>query len=439
MIGHVKSAFQHPFYLRRSRCLFFTEYFEKYGSLFVRDSARYDYIRVKSMWQVRMETKKVLFIGSMHFFIDSYMGFFAIYLVIAKLDPIKSALIATTTIFVGNILQPFFGYAADKIRGKLPVFIGLFITPVAMSLLGTTRSYSLLFTLVLLGQIGSSFFHPAGANIAGAAGTKSRDKSFAIFSTIGTVGYSLSQPIFSAFTGTFGISRSFYLAAPTVCLAFLYLVFSNTGIHGPEKELNFGEFRNILQKRLWPILLLFFIMVFRSAFIIAVVTFLAKVFDDWGFSRAVYSIATPIFMLSGAGGILLAGHLTHRIRPRKLMVFTLTLFLPFFVLFLLCGKHGAIGYALILLAISGFIIHGGHAANVVMGHRIAPEMTSTISGILMGFAWAVSSFGPTVAAVTGGSIRGFSGIASGFLILSIFPILAAVLSLLLPSEVDGSF
>jgi len=384
-----------------------------------------------------MQTNKVLLIGSMHFFLDSYMGFFAIYLVIAQLDPVRSALIATTTIFIGNILQPFFGYASDRIRGKLPVFIGLFITPVAMSLLGTTRSYFLLFIMVLFGQVGSSFFHPAGANIAGAAGTQNRDRSFAIFSTIGTVGYSLSQPIFSAFTGRFGITRSYYLALPTLCLAFLYLSLSSTGIEGPEKELDFIEFRKIIKKRLAPILLLFFIMVLRSAFVISVVTFLAKAFDDWGFPRSVYSIAAPVFMLSGAGGILLAGYLTHRIRPRKLMVATLTIFLPFFVLFLLNGKNGAIVHTFVLLAISGFIIHGGHAANIVMGHRVAPEMTSTISGILMGFAWAVSSFGPTVTALAGDTIHGFPGIASGFLIVSALPVIAATLSLLLPTEVDG--
>jgi FSR family fosmidomycin resistance protein-like MFS transporter len=385
---------------------------------------------------MHMETKKVLFIGSMHFFLDSYMGFFAIYFVIAKLDPVRAALIATITIFTGNILQPFFGYAADRIRGKLPVFIGLCITSISMSLLGMTRAYPLLFIMVLFGQVGSSFFHPAGANIAGAAGS-STDRSFAIFSTIGTVGYSLSQPIFSAFTGWVGLSRSYFLALPCLCLAFFYLAFSSTGIQGPEKELDFGEFRRIIKKRFWPILLLFFIMVLRSAFIISVITFLAKAFDDWGFPRNVYSIAAPVFMLSGAGGILLAGHVTHRIRPRKLMAFTLTAFLPFFIWFLLHGENGSVGTSFVLLALSGFIIHGGHAANIVMGHRVVPEMTSTISGILMGFAWATSSFGPTVTAVTGDTIRGFPGITSGLLLVSTLPVVAAVLSLLLPTEVDG--
>jgi FSR family fosmidomycin resistance protein-like MFS transporter len=384
-----------------------------------------------------MEKKKVFFIASMHFFLDSYMGFFAVYLVIARLDPIKAALIATVTTFIGNILQPLMGYTADKLRGKLPIFFGLLLTSISMSFIGLTLSYGILFILVLVGNIGTSFFHPAGANISSAAGYTKQERSFAIFSTIGTVGYSLSQPIFSGFTGRFGTQNSFYIAFPTIILAIVYLFYGKIEIQGPEENLILAKLKNVLSKRSIPILLLFFIMVFRSAFVMAMVTFLAKTFDQWGFSRAVYSTVVSVFMLAGALGILVAGHLTHILRPRKLLFITLTVFLPFFILFLLFGKSGRLIPSLIFLALTGFMIHGGHAANIVMGHRVVPEMTSTISGILMGFGWAVSSFGPTVCAFTTDVIPAFPGLASGLLILAVFPIIASVLSLFLSPVVDG--
>jgi FSR family fosmidomycin resistance protein-like MFS transporter len=384
-----------------------------------------------------MEKKKVFFIASMHFFLDCYMGFFAVYLVIARLDPIKAALIATVTTFIGNILQPLMGYTADKLRGKLPIFFGLLLTSISMSFIGLTLSYGILFILVLVGNIGTSFFHPAGANISSAAGYTKQERSFAIFSTIGTVGYSLSQPIFSGFTGRFGTQNSFYIAFPTIILAIVYLFYGKIEIQGPEENLILAKLKNVLSKRSIPILLLFFIMVFRSAFVMAMVTFLAKTFDQWGFSRAVYSTVVSVFMLAGALGILVAGHLTHILRPRKLLFITLTVFLPFFILFLLFGKSGRLIPSLIFLALTGFMIHGGHAANIVMGHRVVPEMTSTISGILMGFGWAVSSFGPTVCAFTTDVVPAFPGLASGLLILAVFPIIASVLSLFLSPVVDG--
>ena len=55
----------------------------------------------------------------------------------------------------------------------------------------------------------------------------------------------------------------------------------------------------------------------------------------------------------------------------------------------------------------------------------------------MGFAWAASSFGPTFCAYTADLIPGLSGLASGLLLLTLFPIAASILSLLLPPTVDG--
>jgi len=389
-----------------------------------------------------MEKKKTFLVSAMHFFLDSYMGFFAVYLVIADLDPVKSALIITVTTFAGNILQPFMGFAADRIRGKLPLFLGLALTPICMSMIGVTTKYIPLFFLVLLGQLGSSMFHPAGANVAGAAGLDKKDKSFAIFSTVGTIGYSFSQLIFSGFTKLLSIENSFLLMLPGIGLATGYFFFSNMEIYGHEKHMPISELKQVFIDRLLPLTLLFLIMVLRSAFVYSVNFFVAKTLSEWGFGRVVYSSANTVFMLSAAGGILIAGFLAERIKPKTLLLFSLTGFFPFFLLFLFIGSgliptNGTgIIPAFIFLSLSGYVLHGGYGTNIVMGHRIAPEMTSTISGVLMGFAWAVSSFGPTLCTLTRGTFPGIGNIASGLLVLSFFPIAASFLALFLPPVVD---
>ena len=384
-----------------------------------------------------MEKKKIYFIGGLHFFLDSYMGFFAVYLVIAGLDPLKSAIVITITMFAGNILQPIMGYTADRTRGKMPLFIGLFLTSISMSMIGLTTSYTVLFVLVLFGQLGSALFHPAGANVAGAAGITKRDTSFAIFSTIGTIGFALSQPYFSAFTARFGTQSSFVMAIPALLLAFYYLFFSRMEIHGHGDGLHLKELAGLIIRRFVPIILLFLIMVFRTVFVMSMDFFLAKTFAEWGFLRVVYSSANAVFMLSSAGGILAVGHLSNYIKPRKLLFVSLVGFLPFFLLFLYSGNQGKLFTTFLFLALTGFILNGGHAANIVMGHRITPEMTSTISGILMGFAWATASFGPTLCARLSGVFPKIGGLTSGLFVLSIFPLAASLLSIFLSREVDG--
>lgn len=384
-----------------------------------------------------MDRKKLFLVALMHLVLDSYTGFFGVYLVIARLDITKAAVIGTITSLFGNLCQPFMGYAADRVRGKMPLFLGLLISPLALSFIGITQNYFLLFLLVLFGKTGSSVFHPAGANIAGAAGTEKKDASFAIFSTAGTIGFSLSQLLFSAFTARFGTHNSFLMAIPALSLALLFFFFGKAEVHGYDKKLDFGEFKKILVKRFLPLFLLFLIMVFRSSFLIAMSFLLAKNFEEWGFSRYVYSTANTVFTLSGAAGMLAAGAIIRLLKPRRLLFISLVGFLPFFLLFIYFGYSMKVVPTFLFLALSGFIVHSGHASNIVMGHRIAPEMTSTISGILMGFAWGVSSFGPALAALLRDSIPLLPGLSSGVVILALFPLVGGILSLYLTKEVDG--
>ena len=166
-----------------------------------------------------MNKKDLILISIMHFVLDTFMGFFSIYFVIAHLDPVKSALIASVTIFIGNIIHPVTGYLADRIPGKFVLFTGLILTSIFASIIGITTSYSLLFVFVIISRVGSALFHPAGATISSSAGGNKNSASLAIFSTAGTIGYSFSQLIFSYFTKYMGFHNSYLLAFPGIILA----------------------------------------------------------------------------------------------------------------------------------------------------------------------------------------------------------------------------
>jgi FSR family fosmidomycin resistance protein-like MFS transporter len=117
-----------------------------------------------------MNRGRTLAAGALHFSADLYSLFFPIYMVVAGLDPAWAAMIFAVSSLAANGLQPVMGLWADRVRGKLPVFLGLAVGAVGMSMIGLTRNYALLALLVLVGRLGISLFHPAGSNIAGAAG-----------------------------------------------------------------------------------------------------------------------------------------------------------------------------------------------------------------------------------------------------------------------------
>jgi FSR family fosmidomycin resistance protein-like MFS transporter len=381
-----------------------------------------------------VDRAQVFFIGSLHFWMDLYSAFFPVYMVIAGLDPARAALITAVSSFLANGLQPAMGYWSDRIRGKLPLFLGLAVGALASSLIGLTRSYTLLFLLVLVGRLGISLFHPGAANIAGAAGRGRGELAFSIFLTMGIAGVALSQPYFSLFTARFGNPSSALLAVPALVLALAYLTRSRMLIAGPRQIVSLAPALRIFAHRFGPILLLLSIMIFRYGFITAIGFFTAKLFADWGFSRAAYSAAATFYSLAGAAGILLSGVIAHRVRLRTLLIVSQLGFLPFFAALLLFGARAALWPAYAALGFTGFVLNLSHVPNIMMGHRLLPELTATVSGVLMGFAWAIGELALPLGTALRDRFAFAPGLASGLIALVALPLAATLLTLLLPRE-----
>lgn len=377
---------------------------------------------------------RTLAAGVLHFSADLYSLFFPIYMVTAGLDPAWAAMIFAISSLAANGLQPVMGLWADRVRGKLPVFLGLVVGAVGMSLIGLTRNYALLALLVVVGRLGISLFHPAGSNIAGAAGGGRSELAFSIFMAVGVVGGSLSQPYFSLFTHAFGNPASPLLALPALAAALLYLFRGKMTIAGPRQSVDLARAVRVLRGRLAPLALLLSIMILRYGFTVAVGFFAAKLFADWGFPRAAYSSAATFYQLAAAASALVSGVIARRARPRTLFLVSQLAFLPFLALLLWFGGRGALWPAIAALSVVGFVLNLSQVANITMGHRLLPEMTSTVSGILMGFAWAIGEFSLPLGAAFSGAFPWAPGLASGLLVLVALPLLATLLTLFLPND-----
>ncbi len=385
-----------------------------------------------------MQKRKVFLVAGLHFVVDMYAGFFAIYMVLARLDPVRAALIASIASFIANGTQPLQGYWADRIRGKAPIFVAVLAASLFLSSIGLTTDYTRLFFLLVAGLLGVSLFHPAGSNISAAAGLERKERSFSIFVTIGTFGLALSQPWFSVVTGLVGLRASPLLAVPGICLALFYFFFTRTEIAGPKSRINLRSIRQLIRQKIGIILQLFLITVFRHGFIMSLGFFIAKMFSDWGFSRLHFSLAGTFYTFAGALGILVAGYIAHRFKTKTICLFSLVGFLPFFFIMLLMGQRGLLWPTYIALSLAGFVVQMSHVPIVIMGHRILPEGTSTISGILMGFAWSLGRLVYPLVPVLSNAIGWAPGLASGMVILTVLPLSAALLTLFLPGNVAAT-
>jgi FSR family fosmidomycin resistance protein-like MFS transporter len=396
-----------------------------------------------------MDRKRVFFISALHFWSDIYSVFFPVYMVIVGLDPVKSSLIAAVSSLLANGLQPLMGFLSDRMLragpriGKLPVFLGLTIGAASTSLIGATRSYPLLFLLVVVGRLGISLFHPGAASAAAAATATAAVRGggsavgLSTFLAVGIVGMALSQPYFSLFTARFGNASSGLLAIPAVALALVYLFSQSAGADTTTTEIGLAQAGRIFLRHLGVMVLLLLIMILRYGYITAVGFFAAKLFADWGFSRLSYSSANTFYNLASAAGIFASGYLARRLRPRALLALSQTLFLPFLAALLFAGARGSLWPAFAALGAVGFVLSLSNVANISLGYRLLPELTSTVSGLLMGFAWSIGEFALPLGAAFADRLPWAPGLASGLVLLSLFPLLASGLAILLPSALDA--
>ena len=108
--------------------------------------------------------KAVKWLEFSHFVIDCYPGFIAPLLpfITAKIGVEMAA--AMLIISIANIssylLQPIFGYMADKSKKRFFIFWGILIASVFIPLMGYAQNFATLTIAIILGEIGVGFFHP---------------------------------------------------------------------------------------------------------------------------------------------------------------------------------------------------------------------------------------------------------------------------------------
>ena len=110
------------------------------------------------------ERKTQIWLNGAHFINDIYTGFLnPIMPFIAeqvKISmPIATIILSCSHIF-SSLLQPFFGFFADKMRKRALIFWGLLFTSIFISLVPASDNIAFMILFIVLGSLGSSLFHP---------------------------------------------------------------------------------------------------------------------------------------------------------------------------------------------------------------------------------------------------------------------------------------
>jgi len=98
------------------------------------------------------------------------------------------------------------------------------------------------------------------------------------------------------------------------------------------------------------------------------------------------------FLAAGTVGTFLGGPMADRFGHKKIILFSLGLSDPLFVLFLL--SSGA--WSFIWLTLAGFILILSFSVSMVMGQSFMPQNVGMASGLILGFSFGMGGLGAAV-------------------------------------------
>jgi len=362
-----------------------------------------------------------------HLTIDSYSSFFSplLPLLVQKLHlslTLVGTLVALASVS-SSFSQPLFGFLSDRMSRPWFVAFGPLVAAVFMSGLGLAPSYAALVTLLTLAGFGVAAFHPQAATLASEVSPRG-SISMAIFITGGTLGFAVGPLFAVGVVSAFGLERTWVGAIPGILASGLLLSWFARVTPRPRADVTRPPIR-ALRPVLRPLALLYFATVSRSTVSFGFMTFLPLYLHARGYSLSQSGVLVSLYLLLGALGGFLGGWLSDRIGGRRVIISSFLISAPLYIAFLLLPN--AIGIPFLILG--SFVLQSSLPVNVVLGQKLSPRHSSTISSLLMGAAWGVGAMlvGPV------GALADHKGLHAALTALSCMLLVGFTCAALLPS------
>ncbi len=329
-----------------------------------------------------------------HFFMDFFTGIWPIYKTLAGIDVALAGLIAGISGFIGEILQLGFGYLSDLGHRKRVMLLGLILSSSIIWITFTTHIFSAFFLLLLV-MIGSGSFHPAAMGLTSNLAGEKKGSAILFFSSGGALGLGISQLTFTKLQEVFD-GHAFVIFAPLILLVFVLFSheFPRQTYAKPAPLKNF--FQPIMHQKK-PLLLLYFSQVAIQGLMLSFTFLLPDILKMRTCHSWLCLGGGHLFFILGAAFMMVpVGWMCDRFGQKKILLCAVCLASFFLFLFLTQPPATLAGTACLLATLGAFL---GIINPIIVswGHRLVPESPSTISALLMGFAWCFSSLCPACA------------------------------------------
>jgi FSR family fosmidomycin resistance protein-like MFS transporter len=309
----------------------------------------------------------------------------------------------TMYVVAGSIIQPLFGYLADRLGPRWMAMGGVLWLGGFFGLALVIPGQAALW-LLIIASIGSAAFHPAGvmqATLRGQTHFSGRETtSAAFFFVFGQTGFFigplLGGPLLDRF-GPMGLLLLVSMVVPTglnVGYRLRRAPMAAPAV-GAARTVNDSEgagpqLAGWQPGRLLPLVAFALVAAFQAWAQQNMMTFVPKYIHDLGQTPSVYGVMTALFMGGSALGNGFGGGLADRFGKRR--VATLALSLASVPLFLV-GSVGWSGWLLLFIPLGGALTGAVQSIIVVLAQRFLPKGMALASGLILGFMFSAGALG----------------------------------------------
>jgi MFS transporter, FSR family, fosmidomycin resistance protein len=376
----------------------------------------------------------IALLSTAHFVLDSYSSFLyqllPLMAVKLRLTPAQAGLVPPMLTITSSLMQPVYGIISDRYLKRSMVVFGPLIAAVFLSCLGTADSLPGLMALVILGGVGVGMFHPQGAALVSRAASsdgldRRQGMMISVFSSAGTVGFALGPLLVAMAVNRYGLENSWYTAIWGV--AFWVVLFRHCP---PLEQKGRAEGAPALGDALraaWvPLTLLYFAVVLRSAVAVSVQTYWPFALKSSGMTEMEYGSVLSGFLFFGGVGGFFGGVLADRLGARRVSMVAMLVASP--LLLAAFSTRGPLSN--VLLMAGGTALNLPIPVSVVMAQRLVPGGASTVSALMMGFAWGAGALMTPIA----GAMSEKFGFARALMMAALVPLLSAALLWFYPKD-----
>jgi FSR family fosmidomycin resistance protein-like MFS transporter len=340
---------------------------------------------------IQINKKAIFALFLIHFIGDFFQSFIRPLLPVLankfSLSLTQVGLITGTATFMAFLIQPIFGYLADRYKTRLILLIGSFAGAICIPMVGIAPYFWFVLLLIGLGSISAAIYHPTAAGMVSGYAGRRTGLAMSFFGLGGTLGFTLGPIVCSGYITVMGLQRLPVLTLfGLLVFVVLFIMIPSSDGAGPARRDFFGSLKESIGEVWKPIMLIWSIAFSRAFVEQSLLTFIPVLTASEGHSLVSVGSIVSLFTVGGSVSALVCGHLVDRIGFKPVYFFSFALSSPSILLFI----H-ADGWQLYPLAfVSGFLLLATLFPALALAQKVAPRGRSLVSSIVMGLALGIA-------------------------------------------------